>query len=130
MLCEHEEQCAAAREIALHPRDALLLERLVADREHFVGDEDVRRERRRDRESEPHDHARRVVLDRLADVLAQVGERDDLVAPIGDLRRREAKQRRGEIDVGEPRVVRMKARAQLEQRADAAVDDNACRASA
>ena len=31
-------------------------------------------------------------------------------------------QRRGEIDVGEPGVLRMEARAQLEQRADAAVD--------
>jgi hypothetical protein len=63
------------------------------------------------------------VLDRLADVLAQVGKRDDLFAPVGDLRRREAEQRSREIDVGEPRVVGMEARAQLEQRADAAVDD-------
>ena len=40
----------------------------------------------------------------------------------------EAEQRRGEVDVREPRVLGMEARAQLEQRADAAADGDACRA--
>ena len=62
------------------------------------------------------------MLDRIVDVLADVGERDDLVALRGDLARREAEQRRGEIDVGEPGVLGMEARSQLEQRADAAAD--------
>ena len=39
------------------------------------------RERGGDREAQPHHHARRVVLDRLVDVLADVGEVDDRVAP-------------------------------------------------
>ena len=64
----------ALREIALHPRDAFLLERFVADREHLVGDQYVRLQRGRDREAEPHDHAGRVMLDRVVDVLAQIGE--------------------------------------------------------
>ena len=52
----------------------------------------------------------RIVLDRLADVLADVGERDDLVALRVDLVRRKAEQRGGEVDVGEPRVFGMEAR--------------------
>ena len=80
-----QQQRAAAGEIALHPGDAFLLERFVADGEHLVGDQDVRRERGRDREAQAHDHARRVVLDRVVDVIADVGERDDLVALGGDL---------------------------------------------
>ena len=80
MLCEHMQQRAAVGEVALHPGDAFLLERLVADREHLVGDQDLGRQRGGHREAQPHDHARRVVLDRIVDVLADVGEGDDLVA--------------------------------------------------
>ena len=65
----------------------------------------------------------RVVLDRVVDVLADVRERDDLVALRGDLARGQAEQRGGEVDVGEPRVLRVEARSQLEQRADAAADE-------
>ena len=75
--------------------------------------------RGRHREAEPHDHAGRIVLDRIVDVLADVGEGDDLVALGRDLRARQAEQRRREIDIGEPRILGMKARAELEQRADA-----------
>ena len=82
-----QEERAAVAEIALHPGDAFLLERFVADREHLVGDEDVGRERGRDREAQAHDHAGGIVLDRIVDVLADVGERDDLVALRGDLAR-------------------------------------------
>ena len=67
-------------EIALHPGDALLLERFVADGEHLVGDQDVGRQRGGDREAQSHDHARRVMLDRIVDVLADVGKGDDFVA--------------------------------------------------
>ena len=74
------------RQVPLHPRDALLLEGLVADGEDLVGDQDVGRERRRHRKAEPDDHPRRVVLDRLVDVLADVGEGDDRVALRRDLR--------------------------------------------
>ena len=45
------------------------------------------RMRRGDGEPEPHDHAGRVVLDRVVDVLADVGEGDDLVALRRDLGR-------------------------------------------
>ena len=39
-----------------------------------------------------------------------------------DLRGSETEQRRGEVDVGETRVLGMEAGAELEQRADAAID--------
>ena len=55
-------------------------------------------------------------------MLAEIGERDDLVALGADLRRREPEQCGREVDVGEPRVLGMEARAELEQRADAPVD--------
>jgi hypothetical protein len=42
-----QQQRAACREVLLEPLDAFLLERLVAHREHLVGDEDVGRERGR-----------------------------------------------------------------------------------
>jgi hypothetical protein len=56
MPCEAEQQRSAVREIALEPGDAFLLERLVADGEHFVRDEHVGRERGRHREPQAHDH--------------------------------------------------------------------------
>ena len=94
-----QRACRRRIEVALHPGDAFLLERFVADREHLVGDEQVGRERRRDREAETHDHPRRVVLDRIVDVLADIGERDDLVALRRDLDGRKPEQRGREIDV-------------------------------
>ena len=125
-----EQQRAAVCEIALQPGDALLLERLVADREHLVGDQDVRAHRGRDREAEAHDHARRVVLDRLVDVLADVGEVDDLVA-LGaiSLGPRPSSAPASSM-LSSPVYSGWKPLAELEQRADAAVDDDACRASA
>ena len=51
----------------LHRRDAPLLKIGVADREDLVEQQDVGIEIRRDREPQPHVHARRVVLDRHVD---------------------------------------------------------------
>src|SRR4051794_25120302 len=63
------------------------------------------------------------MLDRIVDVVAEIGERDDLFALRGDFVRRESEQRRCQLDVRESGVLRMKPRAELEQRADATVDD-------
>ena len=53
------EQGAALVADLLHPRQALLLERPVPDREHLVDQEDVGVGVHRDREAEPGEHARR-----------------------------------------------------------------------
>ncbi len=119
-----QQQRPATGEVALDPPDALLLERLVADGQHLVGDQHVGRQRGRDGEAETDDHARRVVLDRVVDVLADVGEGNDLLPLLGERRGLEPEQCRREVDVGESRVFRVEPRAQLQQRADAAVDDD------
>jgi hypothetical protein len=69
-------------------------------------------------ETEPHHHARRVVLDRFVDVRADVGERDDLRDLLVGLAPRHPHQRGGQIDVLAPGVLGMEAAAQFQQRAD------------
>src|SRR3954453_3336330 len=59
-----EEGDAAVADL-LHLLHALLLERLVTDRKHLVGDEDVAVDVHRHREAEPGRHARRVVANGL-----------------------------------------------------------------
>ena len=54
----HEEDRSAFGLEALHPVDALALERLVADRQHLVDEQDVGRDVDGDGEGEPGVHAR------------------------------------------------------------------------
>src|SRR5919205_2249165 len=77
---------------------------------------------RRDREREPHVHARRVELDGRLDELLKLGEGDYLVELFSYLDAAHAEYRAVQIDVLAPREVGMKARADFEQRADAAVN--------
>ena len=72
---------------ALERREALLLELLVADREHLVEQEDVEVDLDRDRVGEPHLHARREVLQLLVDEALELGEGDDLVEALVELAR-------------------------------------------
>jgi predicted NAD/FAD-dependent oxidoreductase len=111
-----EQQRAAVAQVALEPCHALLLERLVADGEHLVGDEQLRRHHRRDRETQAHDHARRVVLHRLVDLLADVGEIDDALQVLLGLPARQSHQRARQVDVLAAGVLGMEAAAELEQR--------------
>jgi len=60
-----------------HLAQALVLERLVADGEHLVHEQDVGIDVDRDREAQPDVHAGRVVLHRLIDEFGQLGELDD-----------------------------------------------------
>ena len=64
---------------ALERGEALLLEALVADREHLVEQEDVEVDLDRDRVGEPHLHPGREVLQLLVDEALELGERDDVV---------------------------------------------------
>ncbi len=59
------------------------------------------------------------MLDRVVDVLADVGEGDNCLAFCGDLVGHQAEQCRGKVDIGEPGILRVEAGAQLQQRADA-----------
>ena len=62
--------------------EALPLERLVADGEDLVEEQDFRVEERRDREPEPHRHPRRVRADGPVDRVLELGEGDDLVETV------------------------------------------------
>ena len=70
--------------------EALLLERGVADRQHLVDEQDVGVDLRHQREPEPDQHPRGVVLQLQVGELPELGEVDDLVQPAARLARREA----------------------------------------
>ena len=105
--------------------EALPLERLVTDGEHLVEQQDVGVEERRDRESEPHRHPRRVRAHRAIDRMLELGERDDLVEPLSDVGAPEALDRAVQEDVLAPGEVEVEAGAELEERADAPLGSDA-----
>ena len=98
---------------------ALALERLVTHREGLVDEDDLGVEVHRDRDAEPHVHARRVVADGHVDEALELGEGDDRVEARLDVASREAVQRCVEEDVLAPGQVGAEARAQFQQRGDA-----------
>ena len=104
-----------------HLVEALLLERRVAHREHFVDDEDARLEERRDRESDAHLHAARIELHLPLDRVLDLRELDDLVELLGHLLAGEPEERRVDEHVLAPGEIGMNPRHHLEQRTDAAV---------
>ncbi len=75
----HEEDRPAAAGDLADPPEAALLERLVADAEHLVDEQDLRLEVRRDGERETDVHAARVPLHRRVDEPLDLGELDDVV---------------------------------------------------
>ena len=77
--------CGPSSTSWLHPLVALLAEALVADREHLVDQDDRLVEGRDHREAEPHLHAAGEVPERRVEEVADLGEVDDLVEPLGDL---------------------------------------------
>ena len=107
--------------------EALALERLVADGEHLVEEEHVRLDVRRDREAEPHVHARRVGAHGQVDEVLEPGERDDLVELLADRDAPQAVDRAVQVHVLAAGQIGMEAGAELEQRADAAADGDAPR---
>ena len=107
--------------------EALALEGLVADGEDLVEQEDVRVEMRRDREAEPHVHPRGVGAHGPVDRLLELGEGDDLVEALADLRALEPVDGAVEEDVLAAAEVGVEAGAELEQRADPAADLDAAR---
>jgi hypothetical protein len=108
-----------------HLAEALSLEGLVADGEHLVEQQHVRVEMRRDREAEPHVHPRRVRAHRPVDRLLELGESDDLVEALADLRALQPVDRTVQEDVLAAREVGVEACAELQQRADPPPDGDA-----
>ena len=107
--------------------EALALERLVADGEDLVEQQDVRVEERGDGEAEPHRHPGGVRAHRPVDRVLQLCERHDLVEPRLDIGAAEALDRAVQEHVLAAGEVEVEAGAELEERADAALGADAPR---
>ena len=120
---DEDDRAAALLELEDLP-EALALELLVADGEDLVQQQHVDLEMRGDRETEPHVHPRRVRAHRDVDEALQLREGDDLVHVPPDVLALEAEDGAVQVDVLAARELRVEAGAELEQRADAALDGN------
>src|SRR4029077_3608094 len=101
--------------------EALVLEVLVADREHLVDEEDVRLEMHRDREAEAHVHAVRIGLHGRVEEAADVGELLDRGHGPVHVLPREPEEGAVEVGVLSTAEIRVESRADLEERGDASV---------
>ena len=126
---DEDDRPAAALEVG-DLAEALLLERLVADREHLVQQQHVGLDVHRDREAEPHVHPRRVRPHRHVGERLELREGDDLLQVPVDVVALEAVDRRVQVDVLDPGELGVEAGADLDQRADAARRPRACRSRA
>src|SRR5471032_1200587 len=79
-MADEQDRAAAAGHLR-HAIETLRLEFRVADRQHFIHDEDLRLEVSGDGKGETDVHAHRVALHRRVDELADARELDDLVEP-------------------------------------------------
>src|SRR5262249_18723994 len=107
--------------------EALTLVVLVADGEDLVEEQDVGLDVRGNRESESHEHSRRVRAYRQIDEALELGERDDLGHRLANPRAGEPVDGAVQVDVLTSAEIGMEARAQLEQRADASAGLDASR---
>ena len=123
---DQQHGAAAASEIGKLV-EALVRERFVADREHFVDEQHVRIDVDRDGEPEAHVHARRIRLDRRVDELLELGETDDVVEAAGDLAAAQAEHHAVDVDVLASGDLRVEAGAELDERRHASVDAHGAR---
>ena len=120
-MADEQQGLAAFLEVA-DAVEALELEGQVAHGEDFVHEQDVGIDLDGDGEAEADVHAAGVVLDGHVDEVAQFGEIDDAVEFFPHVLARDAQQRGVEIDVFAAAELGMEARAELEQRGNAALD--------
>lgn len=101
-----------------NPRQALFLERHIADGQYFVDQENRRIEMHRDRKSKTHEHPARIVFHRHVNFIAKLGKIDDrTVRAFGDFFT-ESEDRRIQKDVFVARELVMKTRSEFDQRRD------------
>ena len=109
----------------LHLAEALFLELGVADGKNFIDDEDFRFHMGGDGEGKAHIHAGAISLDRGIEESLDAGEIHDLVEFLPDLDLAHAEDGSVEEDVFAAGEFRMEAGADLEQRGDPTVEDDA-----
>jgi hypothetical protein len=105
----------------LHLVETFALKAHIADGEHFIHDQDFRFEMRGDSKGEAQIHAAGIMLNRRVNKLLHFGKRHDLVELARDLDARHAENRAVQINIFASRQLRMKARADFKQAADAPV---------
>ena len=116
MSCETNSTVSPRSDFLGDPLEAALLKRDVADREDFVGQEDVGLHVDRDRERQPQVHAARILPQRVVEKLVQLGELDDVRHAVEHLAPRDAVHRGVHQDVVVRREVRIESGAELQQR--------------
>jgi hypothetical protein len=104
----------------VNPFQAFALEGLIPHRQHLVHQQNLRVGVDRDREAQPHIHPRGVMLHRDVYEPLQFGETDDVVQTAADLGPAQAQNGAVEVDVLPTGQVGVKARAQFQERPDAA----------
>src|SRR5512141_2109159 len=95
----HKENRPAVAGNVFHFAETFLLERGVTDSEHFVNEQDLGLEMRRDSKREPGVHARAVPFRRSVDELLDLGEAHDLLEATGNLAAPHSEYRAAQIDV-------------------------------
>ena len=101
---------------------ALRLKEDVSHGEGLIHDQNLRLDVDRHGEGEPHEHTRGIRLDRLIDIFPDVGKIQNRVDLLRDLLLREADHRAVQIDILNPIVLHVEARAELEERRNPAAD--------
>src|SRR5260370_958763 len=117
-----EDDGAAGAGDVTHFAHALLLKTDVADGEDFIDEENFRLEMGGDGEGQAHVHAGGVVLDGGVDEFFELGEGHDFIEFADDLRLAHAEDGAGEKGILASGQLGMKAGADFEEGADAAVD--------
>jgi hypothetical protein len=109
---------------------AFLLEAGVADRQHFVDDQDLGVEVHGGGEGEAQEHTRRIRAHRLLDVALELGEFDDRVEAVADLGGAEPGEDAACNYVLAAAQIAMEAAAEVEQPVDLPVADDTSRGRA
>src|ERR1700694_2733526 len=123
-VADEQHGAALARDVA-HLAQALLLKGDVTNRQHLVDDQDVRLKVRRHRKGEADVHPTGVELDGGVEESLHARELDDVVELAVDLAALHAEDCAVQVDVFATGELGVKARSNLEQAAQAPVDDSA-----
>ena len=116
-----EEQCLPLAEQRLDASVALFAERLVADREHLVDEQNGLVELRDDREGHAYLHAAREMLVGRVEHVRRLCEIDDRIEPLSELRLGEAVEPRGQLDVVANSEITDETTRDLDERSDSGV---------
>src|SRR5262245_43552798 len=120
----HEQNGAAAAAEFGKLVQTLVGKCLVTDREHFVDEQNIGIHIDRDRKTKAHVHAGRVRFHRRVDKFVELGKPHDVVEAIGNLATTEAQHQAVDVHVLATGDLRMKSRAQLDERRHATLDTN------